>query len=96
LEPHQVQAFYEATGCMLNDKGPAVTIDRKALQAKLMEMPNRTWKVIMEQAATNVESLVEPNTIKEIVKILKTNNRLCRSFGSLFTHQLQTFFLESL
>ena len=96
LEPHQVQAFYEACGCMLNDRGPAVTIDRKALQAKLMEMPNRTWRVIMDQAGTNVESLVEPNTIKEIIKILKTNNRLCRSIGSLFTHQLQTFFLDML
>lgn len=96
LEPHQVQAFYEACGCMLNDRGPAVTIDRQALQARLMEMPNRTWKVIMDQAANNVESLVEPNTIKEIIKILKANNRLCRSVGSLFTHQLQTFFLDML
>jgi exportin-1 len=96
LEPHQVQAFYEAAGCMLNDKGPAVTIDREALQAKLMEMPNRTWRMIMDQAASNMESLVEPTTIKEIIKILKTNNRLCRSVGSLFTHQLQTFFLDML
>ena len=96
LEPHQVQAFYEAAGCMLNDKGPAVTIDREALQAKLMEMPNRTWRMIMDQAAINMESLVEPTTIKEIIKILKTNNRLCRSVGSLFTHQLQTFFLDML
>jgi exportin-1 len=96
LEPHQVQAFYEAVGCMLNDKGPAVTIDRQALLAKLMEMPNRTWRVIMDQAGSNVETLVEPNTIKEIIKILKTNNRLCRSVGSLYTHQLQTFFLDML
>eukprot|EP00980_Cylindrotheca_fusiformis_P007359 scaffold1525_cov142-Cylindrotheca_fusiformis.AAC.159 len=96
LEPHQVQAFYEACGCMLNDRGPAVTIDRQALQGRLMEMPNRTWKVIMDQAGSNVETLVEPNTIKEIIKILKANNRLCRSVGSLFTHQLQTFFLDML
>jgi exportin-1 len=96
LESHQIQAFYEAVGCMLNDKGPAVTLDRQGLLAKLMEMPNRTWRMIMDQAATNVESLVEPNAIKEIIKILKTNNRLCRSVGSLFTHQLQTFFLDML
>ena len=96
LEPHQVQAFYEAVGCMLNDRGPAVTIDRQALLAKLMEMPNRTWRVIMDQAGNSVESLVDPNTTKEIIKILKTNNRLCRSVGSLYTHQLQTFFLDML
>lgn len=96
LEPHQVQAFYEAVGCMLADSGPAVTIDRQGLQSKLMELPNRTWRVIMDRAAVNVENLVEPSTIKEIIKILKTNNRLCRSVGSLFTHQLQTFFLDML
>lgn len=96
LQPHQVQAFYEAVGCMLNDKGPQVTLDRQALLAKLMDLPNRTWRVIMEQAANNVESLVEPNTIKEIIKILKTNNRVCSAVGSLFTHQLNTFFLDML
>ena len=96
LEPHQVQSFYESVGCMLNDKGPSVTIDRTAILAKLMDMPNRTWRVIMDQAMNNVESLVEPNTIKEVIKILKSNNRVCHSVGSLFTVQLQTFFLDML
>ena len=96
LEPHQVQAFYEAVGCMLSDRGPNVTIDRPALLSKLMDMPNRTWKLIMDQAMKNVESLVEPNTIKEIIKILKCNNRVCHSVGSLYTNQLQSFFLDML
>lgn len=96
LEPHQIQSVYESVGTMLSDKGPSVTIDRKAVLAKLMEQPNQTWRMIMEHAAKNVETLVEPNTIKEIVKILKTNNRVCGAAGSLFTHQLQTFFLDML
>lgn len=96
LEPHQVQAFYEAVGCMLSDKGPAVTVDRAELLEKLMEMPNRRWKVIMEQANTNVESLVTPNTIKEIIKILKTNNKTCGSIGSIYANQLQSFFMDVL
>uniref|UniRef100_A0A7S2V9Y0 Exportin-1 n=1 Tax=Entomoneis paludosa TaxID=265537 RepID=A0A7S2V9Y0_9STRA len=96
LQPHQVQAFYEAAGVMLSDKGPSVAIDRRAVLGKLMEMPNRTWKIIMDQAAQNVETLVEPNTMKEMVKILKTNNKVCSAVGSLFTHQLQTFFLDML
>eukprot|EP00550_Attheya_septentrionalis_P000337 CAMPEP_0198291186 /NCGR_PEP_ID=MMETSP1449-20131203/8798_1 /TAXON_ID=420275 /ORGANISM="Attheya septentrionalis, Strain CCMP2084" /LENGTH=1080 /DNA_ID=CAMNT_0043989791 /DNA_START=392 /DNA_END=3634 /DNA_ORIENTATION=- len=96
LEAHQVQSFYEAVGCMLSDKGPAVTIDRPALLAKLMDMPNRTWRIIMDQANKNMESLVEPNTIKEIIKILKSNNRVCHAVGPLFTNQLQTFFLDML
>lgn len=96
LEPHQVQAFYEAVGCMLSDKGPQVTIDRVQLLRKLMEMPNNTWRVIMEQANNNVETLVEPVTIKEIIKILKCNNRVCHTVGPLFTNQLETFFVEML
>lgn len=96
LENHQVQAFYEAVACMLSDRGPSVTIDRRNLLSKLMELPNRNWRIAMEQAGKNVESLVEPTTIKEIIKILKTNNRVCIAVGSLFTHQLQTFFLDML
>uniref|UniRef100_A0A7S2R089 Exportin-1 n=2 Tax=Eucampia antarctica TaxID=49252 RepID=A0A7S2R089_9STRA len=96
LQPHQVQAFYEAVGCMLSDRGPNVTIDRPALLAQLMDMPNRTWRVVMDQAIKNVESLVETNTIKEIIKILKCNNRVSNSVGSLYTNQLQTFFLDML
>eukprot|EP00545_Synedropsis_sp_CCMP1620_P000226 CAMPEP_0119020706 /NCGR_PEP_ID=MMETSP1176-20130426/24555_1 /TAXON_ID=265551 /ORGANISM="Synedropsis recta cf, Strain CCMP1620" /LENGTH=1073 /DNA_ID=CAMNT_0006975169 /DNA_START=280 /DNA_END=3501 /DNA_ORIENTATION=- len=94
LEPHQVQAFYEAVGCMLSDRG--VKLDRSALLARLMDMPNRTWRTIMDRANTNVESLVDPPAIKEIIKILKCNNRVCCSVGSLFTNQLQTFFLDML
>lgn len=96
LEPHQVQAFYEAVATMLSDKSPDLQIDRQALLAKLMELPNQTWRMIMERAGSNVESLVEPNTIKEIIKILKTNNKVCGAVGSLFTHQLQVFFLDML
>ena len=80
----------------MSDRGPAVTIDRARLLARLMELPNRTWRVIMEQANKSVDSLVEPNTIKEIIKILKTNNRVCGAVGSLYTHQLETFFLDML
>lgn len=94
LEPHQVQAFYEAVGCMLSDRG--VKLDRVGLLASLMELPNRTWRSIMDRANTNVESLIDPPAIKEIIKILKCNNRVCNSVGSLFTNQLQTFFLDML
>ena len=50
----------------------------------------------MEQAKAKVENLYDPATIKEIIKILKINNRLCRSVGGLYTYQLQTFFMDML
>jgi len=96
LLPHQVQAFYESVGCMLSDKGPAVTVNRSELLEKLMEMPNSRWKAIMDQANTNVETLVEPNTVREITKILKTNNKTCGAIGSIYANQLQTFFMDVL
>jgi len=94
LEPHQVQAFYEAVGCMLSDRG--VKLDRSALLARLMDLPNQTWRSIMDRANANVDSLIDPNAIKEIIKILKCNNRVCGSVGSLFTNQLQAFFMDIL
>mmetsp|Transcript_17286 Transcript_17286/g.39010 ORF Transcript_17286/g.39010 Transcript_17286/m.39010 type:complete len:897 (-) Transcript_17286:828-3518(-) len=96
LEPHQVQAFYEAVGCMLSDKGQGVTIDRSAMLSQLMALPNRSWRAIMDSANKSVESLMVPETIKEIIKILKSNNRVCNMVGSLFANQLQTFFLDML
>jgi exportin-1 len=96
LEAHQVQAFYEAVATMLSDKPETVPIDRQGILAKLMELPNRSWRSIMEHAASNVETLVDPITIKEIIKILKTNNKVCGAVGSLYTHQLQVFFLDML
>ncbi len=81
LEPHQIHAFYEAVGCMLSDKGPLVLIDRVALLGKLMELPNRTWSTIIANANSSTETLVQPDTIKEVIKVLKTNNRVCGAVG---------------
>mmetsp|Transcript_24446 Transcript_24446/g.36925 ORF Transcript_24446/g.36925 Transcript_24446/m.36925 type:complete len:1073 (-) Transcript_24446:298-3516(-) len=94
LQPHQIQAFYEAVGCMLSDRG--VKLDRTALLSRLMDLPNQTWRSIMDRANANVDSLIDPPAIREIIKILKCNTRVCGSVGSLFTNQLQTFFMDML
>jgi exportin-1 len=96
LESHQVQAFYEAVGIMLSDTGVSNTINREGLLAKLMELPNQLWRTNMERASNDVNSLVDPNTIKELTKVLKTNNRVCMATGPLFTHQLKVFFVDML
>ncbi|KAL9178446.1 hypothetical protein ACHAXT_003776 [Thalassiosira profunda] len=96
LEPHQVQAFYEAVGYMLSDNGPAVPVNRAELLVKLMDVPNNRWQIIMEQANISVESLMVPKTIKEIITILKINRRTCGSIGSIYANQLQIFFMDLL
>lgn len=99
LSPQQVQSFYEATAMILSDRGPPngkPHIDRPQMLVRLMELPNSVWENIMTNATLNVESLVDPPTIKEVIKILKTNNRVCIAVGSLFTLQLQKSLMDTL
>ena len=96
LEPHQVQAFYESVGTLLSDKGQAVTINRVVLLKQLMSLPNNSWRAICDKANANVHSLLEPPTIKEVVKILKSNSKVCATVGPLYIHQLNVIFLDML
>lgn len=96
LEPHQIYVFYEAVGTMLSEKGPQITLDRVAVQARLMELPNGVWKGIMQQAAVNLQVLLDPQTMRELTKILKTNAAVCGSVGPLYVHQLGVIFLDML
>ena len=96
LEPHQIYVFYEAVGTMLSEKGPQVTLDRVAVQARLMELPNGVWKGVMQQAAVNLQVLLDPATMRELTKILKTNAAVCGAVGPLFVHQLGVIFLDML
>ncbi|KAH8058484.1 hypothetical protein JL721_9505 [Aureococcus anophagefferens] len=64
LEPHQVHAFYEATACLLSDRGghPSVAEQRPALLAQLMALPNDAWRRITHDAQQNPATLVNPDT----------------------------------
>mmetsp|Transcript_11887 Transcript_11887/g.20775 ORF Transcript_11887/g.20775 Transcript_11887/m.20775 type:complete len:629 (+) Transcript_11887:55-1941(+) len=96
LQPHQVHTFYEAVGLMLSDRGAAVQVDRPALLARLMELPNGGWQKIMEGAKADPQSLYRPETAKEVANILKTNIRVAKSCGPLYVAQLSGFFNEML
>ncbi|KAL4170386.1 hypothetical protein KRP22_011287 [Phytophthora ramorum] len=47
----------------------------------LDEPPNEAWKSIMSQAAQDVNILYDSRGIKEIVKIIRTNVRVCKAIG---------------
>ncbi|KAM3571498.1 hypothetical protein VYU27_006474 [Nannochloropsis oceanica] len=96
LEPHQIYVFYEATGTMLSERGPQVSLDRVGVLAKLMDLPNSVWRGIMAQAASNVQVLLDAGVIRELTKILKTNAAVCASVGPLYVHQLGVIFLDLL
>jgi exportin-1 len=96
LETHQVHTFYEAVACMLSDRGAAVLINREELLQKLMAMPNAAWKEIFARAKANLETILQPETVKEVTKIMRTNVRVCNSVGPLYVTQLKDSYLDIL
>ena len=94
LESHQIHTFYEAVGCMLSAHGEAGKRDE--LLTQLMGLPNGAWRDIMANASARMDSLMEQPTIREVIKILKTNSCCCQSVGVGFISQLGTIYLDML
>jgi exportin-1 len=69
---------------------------RDQLLAQLMALPNGAWQDIMGRASQDMTSLMQPETTKEVVKILRTNSCCCTSVGSGFISQLGTIYLDML
>lgn len=93
LTDQQTQTFYEAIGFMVS--GHPVH-DQPVVIAKLMELPNTTWLDIMNHAKMNADFLKDPNIIKRLANILKTNVRVCLSVGPGFISQITQIYLDLL
>ncbi|WWD19213.1 hypothetical protein CI109_103671 [Kwoniella shandongensis] len=94
LSPQQVHTFYEAVGYMIASQPNKPTQER--LIEKLMELPNNAWDNLMQQAANNVDVLGNPENVKIISNILKTNVSACTSIGPFFLPQLGRIWLDML
>jgi len=94
LEPSQVHTFYEAVGYMVQSQSDMT--QRDILLGKLMEMPNLTWQNIMAQAATDISVLREPAAMKNIVNIIKANERVVVALGHPFMPQLGRLYIDLL
>ncbi|ORY04236.1 hypothetical protein K493DRAFT_345751 [Basidiobolus meristosporus CBS 931.73] len=94
LTPLQVQTFYEAVGYMIQAQAQRNLQER--LIAKYMELPNNAWDNTMAQAHSNAEILSNPETIKLLVNILKTNVAACVSVGSGYYSQLGRIYMDVL
>ncbi|WWC63496.1 uncharacterized protein I303_106099 [Kwoniella dejecticola CBS 10117] len=94
LSPQQVHTFYEAVGYMIASQPNKPTQER--LIEKLMELPNNAWDNLMQQAASNVDVLGNPENVKILSNILKTNVSACTSIGSFFLPQLGRIWLDML
>lgn len=94
LSPQQVHTFYEAVGYMIAAQ-PNKQIQERLI-AKLMELPNSAWDSLMQQAHSNVDVLGNPENIKILANVLKTNVSACTSVGSFFMPQIARIYLDML
>lgn len=94
LQPQQVHTFYEAVGHMISAQSDA-QVQEKLIE-KYMFLPNQVWDDIINQATKNVEVLKEPDAVKQLGNILKTNVRACKAVGHPYVVQLGRIYLDML
>lgn len=94
LEPHQVHTFYEAVGYMISAQTDDVA--QKRLIEKYMSLPNEVWDNIIQRATANLSVLEDPECIKQLGNVLKTNVRACSAVGHAFVNQLARLYLDML
>ncbi|CAG0898508.1 unnamed protein product [Cyprideis torosa] len=94
LQPQQVHVFYEAVGYMISAQTESLV--QKNLISKYMVLPNEVWEDIISQAARNVNVLKDPDAVRQLSNILKTNTRACKALGHPYVMQLGHIFLDML
>jgi exportin-1 len=94
LQPQQVHTFYEAVGAMIAAQPNKQMQER--LIVKFMELPNRAWDNLIVQAGSNADVLNNPENIKILSNILKTNVAACGAVGAGFVSQIGRIFLDLL
>lgn len=94
LEPHQVHTFYEAVGHMISAQGDLPIQD--TLIEKYMHLPNAVWDSLILQATNNCDTLKDPEVVKQLANILKTNVRACQALGGPYINQLGRIYLDML
>ena len=94
LQPQQVHTFYEACGYII---GAQTTVAiRERLLSDLMHLPNTAWTAIVQKAGEDPTLLTNPETVKIIANVIKTNVAVCSSLGAGFYNQLGTVYDDML
>ena len=60
---------------------------------KYMSLPNQVWDSVISQASASVDILKDPEVIKQLGNILKTNVRGCKSLGHPYVKQVSYLLL---
>lgn len=94
LSPAQIHTFYEAIGYMISAQPNRAAQER--LIAKAMQAPNNYWDNIMQAANQNLQNLDNPENLKVLASVLKTNVAACGSIGPGYFSQLGRIYLDLL
>ncbi|XP_044732330.1 exportin-1 [Chrysoperla carnea] len=94
LQSQQVHTFYEAVGYMISAQVDQT--QQEALIDKYMMLPNQVWDDVISQASQNVDVLKDPDAVKQLASILKTNVRACKALGHSYVVQLSRIYLDML
>ena len=95
LQPAQVHTVFEAVGYMIAAQPNKAAQER--LIANLMALPNAAWDQLMAQAAqTGPAVLADPDNIKKLANVLKTNVAACSSIGTFFLPQIGRIYVDML
>jgi len=94
LEQSQIHTFYEAVAGIVRAESNQEQVQQ--LTMRLMKLPNQTWSQIIHQANRHLESLYDIKTVKTVVNVLKTNNRVASALEHMYSIQLGRIYLEML
>uniref|UniRef100_A0A5S6QV72 Importin N-terminal domain-containing protein n=1 Tax=Trichuris muris TaxID=70415 RepID=A0A5S6QV72_TRIMR len=94
LSTSQVHVFYEAVGYMISAQQDQ-SIQQNLIE-RLMSLPNTVWDDIIVHASADVEVLTQPEVVKNLINILKSNTAACKSVGNAFICQLGRIYLDLL
>ena len=64
-------------------------VAQEHLIERYMLLPNQVWDGVINQATQNVEVLKDPEAVKQLGNILKTNVRACKALGHPYVVQVQ-------
>ncbi|KAF7637274.1 Importin N-terminal domain-containing protein [Meloidogyne graminicola] len=87
LSQPQVHVFFEAIGHIIYAASSSQVQER--LIEKLMALPNSIWTEAIEAASKDVSIFTDPEVLKNLTHILKTNVAACKSIGAPFFSQLK-------
>lgn len=94
LEPHQVQAFFEAAGCMVAaHPDPSV---QEGLTDALLRLPRAALQSHVDSAASALDSLRSASATRDLARVFAVYERVARAVGPCFSRHAASVYLTVL